>query len=226
MTQVHHYSPQDGAYLYASEARLDPLERNPLVPANATTIAPPEVKAQQVAVWVDGAWQIKPDHRGETYWLADGSEHTIDKIGVAPPAGALDEKPPQPRELQLKEALARIDAAHAAFLVSLTGEATTAERDTWDVKAEAARAFEANTATPGQTAMLTAEAEGAGVTVAARAAEIIQKADQFQALVGQAGGLRAKARAAVRAAAAEDVPLDDVAARISKALDLHKFPSS
>lgn len=112
------------------------------------------------------------------------------------------------------DALARVDDEHANYLVTLTGGATVAERDTWKVKEEAARAFEAGTATPGQAAMLAAEAQGAGITEAELAATIIAKADAFLALVGVAAGLRAKGRAAILAATDEAVPLDQVEAGI------------
>jgi hypothetical protein len=39
-------------------------------------------------------WRAVPDYRGHSYWLADGSFHTIDDIGVSPPADALDSPPP------------------------------------------------------------------------------------------------------------------------------------
>lgn len=118
------------------------------------------------------------------------------------------------RVLIREAALGRVDEEHANYLVTLTGGATVAERDTWKVKEEAARAFEAGAATPGQTAMLAAEAQGAGITEAELAATIIAKADAFLALIGVAAGLRAKGRAAIMAATDETVPLDQVEGQI------------
>lgn len=214
MTDIHNFDAETGAYLGTAKAGLDPLDRKPMVPANATLIAPPETGANEVAVWVDGAWAIKPDHRGAEYWLADGTHHTIAEIGEVPPEDALDAPPPTPREDQRKAAMPRVDEEHANYLVTLTGGATVAERDTWKVKEEAARAFEAGTASAGQAAMLSAEAQGAGITVAALAATIIAKSEAFLALIGVAAGLRAKGRAAITAATDEAVPLDQVEAQI------------
>lgn len=214
MSTLYHFEPSNGAYLHSANARLDPIERKPMVPANATLLAPPETGAREVAIWFKDAWSIKPDHRGAEYWLADGSHHTIAEIGDVPPEGALDSAPPIPREDQRKAALDRIEQEHASFLVTLTGGSTVAERDTWKVKEEAARAFEAGTASPGQAAMLAAEAQGRSITEVELVAVIIGKADAFLHLIGLAASIRAKARSAIMAATDEAVPLDQVVAQI------------
>ena len=142
---------------------------------------------------------ISTDEDLEIGWVQDGS-------GYKPPLLS--------HEDQRKVALARVDKEHANYLVMLSGGATVAERDTWKVKEEAARAFEAGTASAGQAAMLSAEAQGAGITVAALAATIIAKSEAFLALIGVAAGLRAQGRAAVLAATDDAVPLDQVEAQI------------
>ena len=214
MTKIYNFDAETGAFQSATDARLDPIEGKPLVPANATLTEPPQAGDNEVAVWADDAWTIKPDHRDAEYWLADGSRHIVTEIGDVPPEGALETAPPTPREDQRKAALTRVDEEHANYLVTLTGGATVAERDTWKVKEEAARAFEADTATPGQAAMLAAEAQGSGITEAELAATVIAKADAFLALVGVAAGLRAKGRAAIMAATDDAVPLAQVEAKI------------
>jgi hypothetical protein len=71
------------------------------LPAGVTTKAPiyfrqSDHKANQ---WDSeaGEWVVVPDFRGVMYWTADGAQHTIDVIGIEPPADALD-SPPQPIE--------------------------------------------------------------------------------------------------------------------------------
>ncbi|WP_224825762.1 hypothetical protein [Cognatishimia sp. MH4019] len=147
--------------------------------------------------------------------LLDGqkSGHTIDGDSKGQPVTIAP--PPATRESLQKAAFARLDQEHANYLVALTGGATVAERDTWKVKEEAARAFEVGTATPGQAAMLAAEAEGAGITKAALAANIIAKADAFLELIGIAAGLRARGRSAIVVATDEAVPLDQVEDQIA-----------
>lgn len=98
------------------------------------------------------------------------------------------------------EALARVDMEHAKQLRLLTGNASREEVDTWTIKAAAATAYLASTATPEQSAMIEAEAAGDGTTPADLATIIATKSAAYQNLVGLAGGLRRGARAAVTAA--------------------------
>lgn len=114
------------------------------------------------------------------------------------------------RPVLLRDANRRIDVAHAAFLRSLTGNATSEERDTWKTKEEAARAFIAGNATDGQTALIELEAQGEGTEPAALAQVIVGKAESFQKLIGMAAGLKNKAKAAVKQAAAADAPVDQI----------------
>ena len=216
MTEIHNYDADTGTYLGTTKARLDPLEGKPMVPANATLVAPPKSGAQKVAVWGGDGWSLEPDYRGTEYWLADGSRHFITEIGDEPPEEALEAAPPCPRAEQREMALARIDAIHAEYLRTLTGGATIEERDTWKSKEEAARAFVADTATNGQSAMIAAEAVGAGVTDAAMAAKVIAKADAFLSLIGVAAGLRAKTRAAITRATDDAIPLENVSAAVEQ----------
>ena len=127
--------------------------------------------------------------------------------------------PPIPREDQRRHALARVDEEHALFLVAFTGGATGPARDTWKVKEEAARAFEAGTATAAQTEMLSEEAQGGGQTVAQLAAHVIAKAEVSLPRIGKANGIRAKARAAIKAATDEAVPLGQVTSQIAAVFD-------
>ena len=102
---IYNYHPDTNAYLGQSTARPNPLEPDAwLIPAYATTDAPPSAGESQTAVYANGSWSLVPDWRGHKYWLADGSEHTITTLGDEPPAGALDEPPP-PTLVEQKAAL-------------------------------------------------------------------------------------------------------------------------
>lgn len=115
--------------------------------------------------------------------------------------------------------MTRINEVHAAFLRDLTGNATIEERDTWKTKEEAARALLAGAASDGQTAMIGFEAAGAGVEPAVLVQTIIAKSEAFQALIGKAAGLRAKAKAAIAQATDETVPLDQVEPALAAIFD-------
>ncbi len=103
-----------------------------LIPAFATLIAPPEAGANEAARWTGDAWELVPDWRGHTYWLADRREHKITELGVTPPAEALDELPPPPLEEVREAALRAVDqaaeAARMQFITPGEGQAWTYQR--------------------------------------------------------------------------------------------------
>lgn len=87
--------------------------RNPddyLLPGNAVEVAPPVVSAGQAAVWEDGDWVVRPDHRGETWWDVDGHPIVVVEIGD-PVAAGLSATPPPPAIADYRYAIqAHIDA--------------------------------------------------------------------------------------------------------------------
>jgi hypothetical protein len=107
---------------YASGASLGPValgqgdigfEGEWLLPGNCTAEAPPAAGAGQAARWTGAAWEIVPDHRGETWWSAQGAAIRIDSLGD-PATGGLLPTAPQlpPTEDQAKaECARRINAA-------------------------------------------------------------------------------------------------------------------
>lgn len=85
---------KDGVFLGERDARRDP--RNPdrwVIPGNATTDPLPDHEEGKWPVRQDDDWVLVEDHRGETYWLADRSEHVVTGLGPLPD-GALTEMPP------------------------------------------------------------------------------------------------------------------------------------
>lgn len=102
--QIYNYTPATGEYLGASQADSDPLvDGNWLIPAYATTVAPPSVESNQKAVWTGSAWSVVADYRGTEYWTADGDKHKIEALGESVPDGAsLTEVLPPPSEAQIR----------------------------------------------------------------------------------------------------------------------------
>ena len=117
------------------------------------------------------------------------------------------------RELALRD----VEEEHSNFLRKVTGGATTEERDTWNVKEAAARAYLDGNATESQTQMLTLEAEGRQQSVASLAALVVEKAEQFRLLVGLTAKLRAAARQAVVQATDGSVPIANIPAALAEA---------
>lgn len=181
--QIWNYD-DDGVWTSSGWADPDPMEPgNWLVPANATTIAPPAVAAKQVAVFVDGAWSVVADHRGETWYAGYKQPVVVEAVGT--PAGLTATEPAPSAEVAAAEATARIAAAKAA--VAAFGDAAAeqisggpvpqAERLSWLKKELAARAFVAGTADVAQVGRLAAEGALTGETTAEVAAKIIANAD-------------------------------------------------
>lgn len=106
-TQLFPYSQLTGEYIGNTvEAQVCPFENIVIRQAYSSTSPPPETKENEVAVIrdLDGSipadafgkdWQVLPDFRGTTYWLPDGSKHTVEDFGLPLPTTALMEEPPE-----------------------------------------------------------------------------------------------------------------------------------
>ncbi|EEO27896.1 DUF4376 domain-containing protein [Oxalobacter paraformigenes] len=107
----------DEAGLYVGETTAEPSPREKdvwLIPANATELEPPITGEHECAVFRNGRWSVRYDYRGTTYWLPDGTEHTITETGMIVPEDALTEPPPPSLETVRQRKLAELDAAFAS----------------------------------------------------------------------------------------------------------------
>ena len=69
---IYHYHPDTGEHTHTSTARLDPLDKQPLIPRYATVVAPmPTVPSGFAAVFTGSSWTLKIDRRGEVWWKPD-----------------------------------------------------------------------------------------------------------------------------------------------------------
>lgn len=148
-------------------------------------------------------WMPTTIDNNENPEFFDHVVNTQDIKAYEPPA------PPSHIE-QREEALYKVDQEHAKFLRTLTGNATIEERDTWKTKEEAARAFVNNSASDGQKAMIAYEAQGDKTDLIDLAKSIIVKAEGFQALIGLAAGMKAKAKTAIYQITNEQIPIENV----------------
>ena len=89
MTKLYHYD-DNGYYTHQTEARLDPIDGEPLVPAGATVVAPLPAVDTQIARWHEtrAQWSQVVDYRGLDYWTASAGLIEITEPGVSPPSGA------------------------------------------------------------------------------------------------------------------------------------------
>lgn len=105
--KLYHYNRVTNEYTGEKEARESPLEPGVFLhPANTTEIVPPPVGANQVAIFENGAWVVKPDYRGETWYQADRTPVEIDFIGD--PSPLVRDEPPKSQE--------ELDAEHNAIV--------------------------------------------------------------------------------------------------------------
>lgn len=81
--QVYHFHPTTGELVGMSEAMESPLEPGVyLVPAHATSAAPPDARPGYARVWSDSGWGHVEDHRGETvYATASGMAQIVSDFG-------------------------------------------------------------------------------------------------------------------------------------------------
>lgn len=95
--KIYNYHPHTGEYLGPSTADPDPLvPNNWLIPAAATTVIPPELGNQEVAVFDGTNWSVVPDRRGRKFWLPNGDEVTISDLHQEIPADASFDPPTPP----------------------------------------------------------------------------------------------------------------------------------
>lgn len=149
---VYNYNPDTGEYLGPETAYESPLEPGVyLIPAHATTIAPPEADDGRVAVFADGAWTLVEDHRGEVWYdTATQERHEIKNLGIVPEAWTQSE--PTDREAVwngaawevpfavLKERKRReIWAAGDAILAAVKTKYTQAEIESWSKQERGAK---------------------------------------------------------------------------------------
>jgi hypothetical protein len=87
-----------------SDSDRDPMQLDQyLIPAKCTLITPPDAQAGFARVFDGLAWAQIEDHRGETWYDAQGNHIEITEIGAIP-NGLLQTKPPKPPQ-QLWNAL-------------------------------------------------------------------------------------------------------------------------
>lgn len=207
--KIHNYSQTSGEYINTTVADESPLEPGKfMIPAFATAIEPPAVKANEVAVFAAGAWSIVPDYRGQTvYDKTTGDPVQITDLGAL--ATNLVVTKPLPTQAQIDaqfavskaEALSAVDKFHAETVQRLAGNPTQVEKDTWSMKLATANAVLTNSTVSAEgVAFMTAAGFTTVSAQSAWAAKVQANAAKFAGLVGLADSLRSQAKAVIIAA--------------------------
>jgi hypothetical protein len=95
------------------------------LPDNAIFIPKPAALPGFEVDWQSGAWVQVENHIGQTYWLADGSQHIMTDLGPLP-AGALFAAPPPPptlKQVKATQSSKISDACAAAIAAGFTSSA-------------------------------------------------------------------------------------------------------
>lgn len=100
MIDIYNYDPITLEYTTKGIADRNPLNsEEPIIPACATTIAPPEYIDKYAIIWVGNKWEYREDHRNELWYNINNDEvELIDFIGLLPnyyvaPDSAIANKP-------------------------------------------------------------------------------------------------------------------------------------
>jgi hypothetical protein len=92
---IFHYNRETGEYVSMGEARPDPMVPGEfLIPAHATTIAPPEPIDGMARVFTGSEWTQVEDHRGTPiYSKTDGHLNSMVALGPIPADYTLEAPP-------------------------------------------------------------------------------------------------------------------------------------
>lgn len=213
--KIYHYDMISGESLGAGEARNNPAfgeldQPEYLIPAAATTIAPPSVGQQQAALFVSGAWCVVPDLRGTTAWTTDGQAVEITELGKSlADLGLLSDKPPisltDAKAAKLTEILTGSDAAMNA----ITSTYSENEKFSWPKQEAEAKALLADPSAPAP--LLRGIADTRGIALTVLRDKVLANVEASEALTALILGTQQRYEDAVKAATTvEDVQAIEV----------------
>ena len=110
--EIYNYHPATGEFLGSATADKSPLEPGVfLIPAYATTVAPPTPSKNQIPIFLGGKWVMHNDYRGKTYYETDtGERHDIINIGESPNPSWTEKVPKENSKWNGSEWVADVEA--------------------------------------------------------------------------------------------------------------------
>lgn len=109
--KIYHYDMTSGEFIGVSDARTNPAfgddgQPEYLVPAYATTTAPPATVVRETVMFSNGDWHVLPDLRGVEAWDQDGREVVVSEAGKSlVELGLFSTKPtPTPEQIAANQA--------------------------------------------------------------------------------------------------------------------------
>ena len=218
--QVYGYDRNTKEYTGTQSAPDSPREPGVyLIPANSTELEPPAAGEHQAACFVDGAWLLKADYRGEKYYsTVDQSEHEIKELGVDPDATWTDIAPTDsaaewdsaagawvvPFATVLKERKRRaIWAAGDAELAAIKTNYTQAEIESWSKQEQGAKDITAGSTTTDAAVFVANIAAARQISTATLVSKILANVAAYGALSAAVIGQQQRLDTAITAAATQ-----------------------
>ena len=220
--QIYTFDKITGEFLAEEIADENPLEKDEfLIPANATSIAPPAASLNEIAVFDGSVWALVDDYRGQVHFAPDGIREVISVLGEMVPAGNTTTEPPDAEmtwdgttwvyDLPTVRAAAfkALNIAAEKAFETITAPYFPKERESWGKQEAEAKAWNAdNTAI---TPFLDKYVIASGMSKTDIVANILAKATAFEeasgTIVGQLAGKRTAIAAAATAAEIKAVDL-------------------
>ena len=136
---LYAFAPGTGELLASFQADPDPEGDGFLIPWGATDKVPPKVPAGEAAVWASEGWSLRPNHRGETWYDADGRAVMIEQLGdpaaFDPPLSATAPAGPPPDMPALRQAAFEAAMAYGNGITArVTGTYSDVEARTWPLQ--------------------------------------------------------------------------------------------
>jgi len=151
---------------------------------------------EAAGTWPTDAIELTEDeHSALRAGLSAGKHIDIDNVGRP----VLVDPPLPPLESVRANAISTINSVYNRAMISLTGDAPQAERETWAMQLAAAEAHQAGIAMPEQTSLLDA-VRRTDETMDTLTTKIVGKASLVRLLIGVSLGIKRRAEKAVEIA--------------------------
>jgi hypothetical protein len=194
-TKLYYFDIKTREYVSSGLSYIHPVTGTHFMPNFATTLPYfKPTKPKHIVIFDGSEWVEKLDIRGTTYYTPDGKFHVISKVGEDLPANYLL-KPPDLRSfVEIKRfAHWKIADLYSSSLREYVG--STDEMATYQIRNDASKAYNSDTASNYQLLMLQNEADVLEITVSELATQCIEEYGKSLLLMGKLSGFKTKFRA-------------------------------
>jgi hypothetical protein len=194
-TMLYYFDIKTREYVNQGLSYKHPSTGTHFMPNFATTLPYfKPTKPKHAVIFENDEWVEKIDIRGTRYFTPDGVYHKITKIGEELPANYLL-KPPDLRSFgEIKKyanwKIARLYSDSLRLYVGTSDEIVT-----YQIRADASKAYNSGDASNHQLIMLQDEADVLGITVSELATQCLEEYGQCLMIMGKLSGFKTKFKA-------------------------------